>query len=125
MRLAVATEHDEQVAFFQWLDRFLPTIGFDQRLAFAIPNGGKRHVVVAMQMKAEGVKPGVPDVLVAIPRPGFHGLFIEMKRRGGRVKKNQLELADLLRRQGYNVVIAWSFEEAQRAVLGYFGRKQP
>lgn len=55
----VPTEHQEQVALFQWLEIAAKR---DDRLsmAFAIPNGGARHPVVAAKLKAEGVKSGVP-----------------------------------------------------------------
>lgn len=60
LRATSPSEHQEAVAFMQWTAiaaRRDPRIG----LIFAIPNGGKRNVIVARKMKAEGVKPGVPD----------------------------------------------------------------
>jgi len=57
---------------------------FDQypelKTAFAIPNGGKRDLREAANMKAQGVKAGVYDVFIPVPRGPWHGLFVEMKR---------------------------------------------
>ena len=76
------SEHAEQVAFMKWAKSWLPV---ELRpLIFAIPNGGKRNIVTAMKLKAEGVEPGVPDIFFAHARLGYHGLFIEMKKvKGG------------------------------------------
>jgi hypothetical protein len=55
-------------------------------LCFAVPNGGKRGVVTASIMKAEGVKSGVADVLLLVPNGLFNGLCIEFKI--GKVKQS-------------------------------------
>ncbi|RQV98735.1 VRR-NUC domain-containing protein, partial [bacterium] len=83
-------EHLEQAALFQWTSMNEERIPELKNL-FAIPNGGHRHKAVAAKMKAEGVKAGVPDILLACPCDGFHGLFIEMKAGKNRTTKNQNE----------------------------------
>lgn len=57
-------------------------------LLFAIPNGGKRDPATAARMKAEGVKSGVWDIMLAVPKAGLCGLFIEMKKPEERTRKN-------------------------------------
>jgi hypothetical protein len=74
-------EHAHQVALFQWADnvrRQHPEL----RWLHAVPNGGKRSPKTAARLKAEGVRRGVPDVLLDVPRAGYHGLRIELKRPG-------------------------------------------
>jgi len=114
-----ATEHEEQVALMDWWEPYCRTKGVDERLLFAIPNGGARHPAVAGKLKAEGVRAGAPDLMLAIPKHYFHGLFIEMKSEGGRVRPGQLEFITLLRQQGYNCAICYSMEEAMRVVMMY------
>ena len=65
------TEHEEQALVIQWAElhkRTLPGL----ELLHAIPNGGDRDVRVATKLKAEGVKAGVPDLLLPVPASGFH-----------------------------------------------------
>lgn len=119
------TEHEVQSTFAEWWSYFCKFKGLDHRLGFAIPNGGMRNKAVAGKLKAEGVKKGVPDWLFAVPHHTFHGLFIEFKTYGGKVRDDQLELATLLRQQGYNVIIAWSVEEAIHATKVYFSQIPP
>lgn len=44
-------------------------------LLFAVPNGGFRNVREARIMKAEGVVAGVSDLILLLPRQGFHALY--------------------------------------------------
>jgi hypothetical protein len=56
-------------------------------VAFAIPNGGKRHKKVAIALKAEGGAAGVPDIFILYARQVY---FLEMKKaKGGSVRKEQ------------------------------------
>lgn len=53
-------------------------------------------------MKQQGVKAGVPDLFLPIPKGDYHGLFIEMKRKdGGQLTKAQIGWLDKLNKQGY------------------------
>lgn len=92
------------------------------RLLHAIPNGGKRGKVTAAIMQAEGVKRGVPDLFLPVPRGGYHGLYIEMKRqRGGQVSGHQVWWLNALREQGYRTAVCKGFEPARRVILDYLG----
>lgn len=114
------SEHIEQVRLFAWMMknwRKYPEL----HLAFAVPNGGHRHKAVATKMKAEGVKPGVPDIFLPVARKSFHGLFIEMKskRKGASTSQAQDACIEALRGQGYAVVVAHGWEKAAEALMGY------
>ena len=50
----------------------------------AIPNGGHRHIGQAVKLKREGVRPGLPDILVLV---NTHLVWIEMKRRDLKPKR--------------------------------------
>lgn len=54
---------------------------------FAVPNGGYRHMHTAMKLKAEGVCPGVPDLVFVLPGGRFGGL--ELKAEKGRLSDDQ------------------------------------
>jgi hypothetical protein len=99
----IKSEHLEQVEFIQWMRRTHP----NHRI-FAIPNGGLRSKSVAMQMKAEGVTAGVPDLFV----PSLKA-FIEMKRsKGGQVSETQQDWLSYLKSVGYQTKVCNGKDEA-------------
>ena len=71
-------EHDLQVACVAWFRAQYPT---HAAMLFAVPNGGRRGKVEAALLKAEGVLPGVADLILLEARGGFGALCIEMKTR--------------------------------------------
>lgn len=117
--MTIPDEHTEQVALFRWAaltSRRLPQL----KLLYAIPNGGHRHKAVAAKLKAEGVKSGVPDVFLPVPSGGFHGLYIEMKRRkGGTVSAEQKRWIEALGDQGYLVEVCKGWESAVAVIEDY------
>jgi hypothetical protein len=90
----------------------------------AVPNGGHRHKAVAMKLKAEGVKPGVPDISLPVKRDPFTGLHIEMKTAKGRVTENQRWWINFLKSQGRRVEVCRSFDEARALICEYLGIKE-
>lgn len=117
-------ESREQSALIKWAE--LSTAKHPcLRLLFAIPNGGKRNVITAANMKREGVKPGVPDLFLAYPSKGFHGMFIEMKKRkGGRTSEAQFQWLEMLQAAGYQVAICAGWEEAKNMIEQYINEIQ-
>lgn len=112
------SEHHEQAAFFAWAE----LQKFDGiELMHAVPNGGARHPAVAGKLKAEGVKPGVPDVLWPLARGGFIGLAIEFKHGDGNPTKEQRERITRLQKEGWCVAVCWDWQAAARMVRGYAG----
>ena len=116
----IPSEHDEQARLIEWAEWMAKTKSPDYALLFAIPNGGQRNKVTAAKLKAEGVKPGVPDLFLPVPKGIYCGLFIEMKRRrGGRVSPDQVRwLAELMSR-GYKCIVARGCDQAIEAITYY------
>lgn len=124
----VPSEHAEQKAVIDWWESFSTSKGIDPRLLWATPNGGKRHIRAAVRFKAEGVRAGIPDLFLALPRlakkagrPFYYGLFVEMKALDGQTQKNQLEMLQLLREQDYQCVVCRGAEAAIEAIREYVG----
>ncbi len=120
MRAIKKTEHSEQVALFEWA-KANESRHLQLGLMFAIPNGGKRHIGTGRKLKAEGVKSGVPDIFLGVPRNGKHGLFIELKVGKNKPSKNQLWWIHSLRAEGYAVEVCYGFEEARDAIIDFLG----
>lgn len=159
------TEHAHQRAFFQWVN-FAARYGFatakmlcqgqitpklamasedpglpELALMHAIPNGGYRRGSEASKLKAEGVKAGVLDTFLPVPKPfkfpdpdtgqdGFGmyaGLYVEFKepkRRNheeGGMSDAQVEFADAVRHQGYCARVSYTWYEAANVVMLYYG----
>ncbi len=66
-----------------------------------------------------GVKSGVPDIQVAIPSNGCHGLFIEFKSKGGSVTQIQKNMHDKLKDAGYRVEVVYDWFEARIILSEY------
>lgn len=117
----VPLEHAEQAALVKWYRAQYP---YHAWALAAWPNGGWRNKITAAMLKAEGVQPGMPDLFLSIPVAPYHGLYIEMKRRGGkgRVTEPQRVMQKKLAEVGYCVRVCRGFDEAKAAIERYFPR---
>ena len=117
-----ASESREQQALFRWWDMYRSQ--YPAALMFAVPNGGARSAVTGARLKAEGVLAGVPDVFLAYPAGGLHGLFIEMKRqKGGTTSAAQKIVGELLSRAGYGVAVCHGWQDAKGCIEQYLARE--
>lgn len=99
------------------------------RFLHHIPNGGDRDIVTAGKLKAEGVKPGVCDLFLPLPKhvlvdskpKFFSGLYIEMKKPGklDDTSEKQVEFIDFTRSVGYFVMVCDSWEFAWEVIEWY------
>lgn len=85
VRPAIA-ETKVQRSILDWLARALP-----DAIVFAVPNGGRRDRVTGARLKAEGVRAGAPDMVLA-----HRGItaFIEVKNDTGSLSKAQRQFRD-------------------------------
>lgn len=113
-------EHKTQCACVQWFRlQFMGMAG----LLFAIPNGGARDAVTGRKLKDEGVLAGVADLMLAVARGEWHGLFIEMKTKSGSQRETQKEFQRNVEIQGYKYIICRNFDEFREQVLDYLKNK--
>lgn len=120
-QLAGESEHSQQVALFAWAAM---NVGKHPALAymFAIPNGGLRDVRTATNLKAEGVKAGVPDIFLPWVIQ-YAGLFIEMKVGKNKPTKEQTNFIDYAMSAGYYCDVCYSWEEARDKIVNYLEGK--
>ena len=109
-------EVGSQKAFIHWLTYQYPTV---KRVTFAIPNGGRRTPAEGAHLRALGLTAGIPDVFMSIAAQGYHGLYIEMKRKDGVLQPVQEEAIRNLRTEGYKCVVCHSTTEALDEVKDY------
>ena len=113
------SEEQEQAAVFEWamlMERQLPELA----LLYHCPNGGDRHPAVAAKLKALGVKKGVPDLFLPVARGGWHGLYVELKRKkGGKLSEDQKAWLEALTDQKFMAVRADGAEQACDIIYRY------
>lgn len=115
----VPSEDEEQIQVVKWAEMQMGRWP-DLKWLYHIPNGGKRRRTEAARFKAMGVKAGVPDLFLPVPKGGYHGLYIEMKRReGGKLSEDQREWFDGLSGNGYCVHRCDGWQEAVRVLEDY------
>ena len=73
----------------------------------------------AANLKRQGVKAGVPDLCLPVPKNGYHGLYIEMKYGRNKTTQKQEEWLKALQEQGYYVAVCYGAEEAERLIASY------
>ncbi len=105
------TEHAMQVAVVDWA-RLQACVLWPLELLYAVPNGGKRPPRVGREMKREGLRKGVLDLVLPVPAAGWAGLYIEMKTATGPVSVDQKWWAERLRAVGQRVEVCRTIESA-------------
>ena len=91
----------------------------DLKWLYHVPNGGKRDVATAARLKAAGVKRGVPDIALDVPKGKYHGLRIELKYGKNKPTPQQQEWLDHLNECGYKAVVCYGAEEAIAVIKEY------
>lgn len=114
------SEHGEQAALFCWAADNCgqyPPLEF----MFAVPNGFYGDSGQKAKMKAEGLRTGVPDIMLPFHNTFTHysGCFIEMKVKKNKADADQIRYIDYLRSAGYYVAICYSWEEARDTLINY------
>lgn len=71
-------------------------------------------------LKAQGLKVGVSDVVIALPCGPYHGAYMELKRdEDSAVSAEQKEWVDLMAKVGYRADIVVGFNNARDFALAY------
>lgn len=113
-------EAQEQQALFQWAAY---QKGKEYQLLYHIPNGGKRDVITAVRLKAEGVKAGVPDLFLPVARKHYHGFYIELKAGKNKPTYNQIIWLRDLAEQGYKCAVCYGWQQAAEEIKKYLEGK--
>jgi len=108
----VGKEANFQIAVARYLD-------LKKILWFHCPNGGSRNAREAANLKRQGVKRGISDVIILEPRAIYHGLMIELKTAKGTVSKEQKEFLSKCSDKGYMTRVCRSIDEVVAIVDFY------
>jgi hypothetical protein len=115
-------EDAEQTSVITWA-RWQETARPELKLLHHIPNGGSRNRIEAAKLKGMGVKAGVPDLNLPVPRGKYCGLWIEMKHGDGRVRGTQKEFMELAAAEGAYCVVCYDAGAAIEIITRYMDLK--
>lgn len=97
-----------------------------QTLAFFHPaNGEARDAKTGSLLHAMGVRRGILDLWLPVPRSEYCGLVLELKAPGGggRTSKEQKTWIDFLTKAGWKVSVVYSFAECKERTIAYLDQK--
>ena len=113
------TEFAHQTSLFIWCAMNQKQYPELQSL-FAIHNEeNSGSAIRGARNKQSGTKKGVADLFLPIPKGQFYGLFIEMKKIGGRASKEQLAFGDSVMIRNYGFVVCQGWESARDMLIAY------
>ena len=110
-----ATEQERVINWATFYAKDFPELD----LLYHVPNGGSRNQLEAANLKRQGVKAGVPDLVLPVPRQQFHGLYVEMKWGKNTTTDKQDWWLEQLQQQGYKTAVCWSADEAMDVIAEY------
>src|SRR5882757_7184189 len=121
--IANTSEGSQQKALMVWAANSVGKYP-ELKWLFHIPNGGTRNVREAVELKAQGVKAGIPDLMLPVPiqtewAKMYAGLFIELKVGKNKPSKEQWEWMAALESFGYYTKVCYSWEEARDILIAY------
>lgn len=122
-------ESDLQVQVAQYIRLQYPKVLFHSDFGAGIKLTQGQAI---KQKRQNGGLRGWPDMFLAEPSHGHHGLMIELKKDGTRLKKKdgtwasthleeQNEMLNKLQRKGYAAYFAVGFKEAKDIIDDYLG----
>ncbi|EKN4181136.1 VRR-NUC domain-containing protein [Yersinia ruckeri] len=112
-------ETEEQAALIAWADKTVINGICIGDYLIHIPNEGKRGPKAARDAKRLGLRKGVPDLFLALPRGGYAGLWIEMKTLNGKPTVYQQQWIERMKNSGYSAVVCKGFENAKKIIELY------
>lgn len=114
----VDREGQEQAALMTEIRLKHPDV---HELIYHVPNGGHRVKAVAAKLKAQGVKAGIPDLVLPMARGGYFGLYIEFKAtvEPAPVSTSQKDCLRRLNAQGYLAIVCRGHFDAMEQLRAY------
>lgn len=110
-----------QRAVIAWWAAKHKEFGVPECLLFAIPNGLWLGAKAGKFAKLEGLRSGVSDLFLAIPRGRWHGLFMELKTETGTASDAQEAFILAAQAQGYCAVVRQGYDETVGMIETYLG----
>lgn len=118
----MTAEQREQVNLIRWTQDPEVRMKYPElKLMYHVPNERKCSPQQGRMLKWMGVKSGVPDLCLPVPRGGYHGLYIEMKslEKSASASADQRWWVEELIAQKYVACVCKGWEYARDVILRY------
>lgn len=119
MEKIIASETQEQAAVIEWWRLACRKYGVPEMALLHIANEGTGSAARGRLQKRQGVRAGVADLFLSVPRGAFSGLWIEMKRKGGRIRPEQKVFLAEMQALGYDCAVCRGGDAAMQKIHAY------
>ena len=119
--MKIASEAQHQEALVQWWAMFHHRYGLPECALLHVPNEAKRSISSALKLRRQGLRKGAADMLLCAHNEKYHGLWIELKRWGGKATPAQLDFLEAMRDCGYDGAVCIGWEAARDKIVEYLG----
>lgn len=109
-------EEADHIAIVDWFHYKYPNLYWDFH-HFA--NERKCSLAYGAKLKRMGVKRGVSDFFLALPRKEYSGLWIELKVGRGKLTREQIAFLHQKNKRGYLALAVWGFDAAKKIIDKY------
>lgn len=109
------SEESIQKSVIEWIN-FQPKL---RNFVIHIPNEGKRSSRYGKSLKDMGMRPGVSDLFIAMPRHGYYGAWIELKSKNGVLKAAQKNFMIDMMSKNYFATTCHSIDTAITMIKWY------
>lgn len=118
-------EDQIQRAVIKWWHYACHGYGLPEFALAHFANGGKRGKVEAARLKGQGVRRGMPDLLLSVKTERYSGLAMELKTRTGTTTPEQKAVLRHMSEQGFDVSVQHDVDGAIGRIKGYLTGVRP
>ena len=110
----IGPEYKFQEAAVQMIQLLNPSL-----VPVHVPNEGKRTKQQGAALVRQGLKSGVPDILIFERKGNYAGLAIELKVGYNKPTPNQKSFLEHLEKNGWLTAVCWGLDEVEKIIREY------
>lgn len=123
-KASCVSEQSEQSKIMAWAATMVDLGWGELAELFHVPNEGQRSQRTGAMLKRVGLKKGVSDLFLLVPKRGYHGAVIELKKSGGTTSEEQDWWIERFRERGYFARVCWCYPVAAAWLEWYVGARE-
>lgn len=112
----IKAEQACQINVINWMRHTYP---LEESNTFHFANERKCSIQTGRLLKRMGVKSGVADIFISLPRHEKHGLWVELKVDDNYPTKEQKAFMERQFKNGYAVACCWELDAVKKVISNY------